>query len=66
MSFNKADLFIKKSNICFFIFIFSEVFCDFGNSFWVNDSDGEQPVSNMLASITKVFNSHRLMAYCKY
>ena len=33
--------------------LFGEVFCDFGQSFWVNDSDGEQPVSNMLASITK-------------
>jgi hypothetical protein len=58
MSLNKTDLLRKKLiYVFFYLFIFSEVFCDFGQSFWVNDSDGEQPVSNMLASITKVFIS---------
>ncbi|XP_071157523.1 ubiquitin-like modifier-activating enzyme 1 isoform X7 [Mytilus edulis] len=33
--------------------LFGEVFCDFGESFMVNDSDGEQPISNMVAAVTK-------------
>lgn len=33
--------------------LFGKVFCDFGKKFVVSDTDGEQPGSNMLASITK-------------
>ncbi|XP_063438582.1 ubiquitin-like modifier-activating enzyme 1 isoform X2 [Mytilus trossulus] len=33
--------------------LFGEVFCDFGEGFMVNDSDGEQPISNMVAAVTK-------------
>lgn len=33
--------------------LFGEVFCDFGESFMVADTDGEQPISNMIASVTK-------------
>ena len=36
-----------------FVF-FRELFCDFGESFVINDVDGEEPISNMVASITKV------------
>ena len=30
------------------------IFCDFGEEFTIYDTDGEQPVSNMIAGITKV------------
>uniref|UniRef100_A0A8W8LSW1 E1 ubiquitin-activating enzyme n=2 Tax=Magallana gigas TaxID=29159 RepID=A0A8W8LSW1_MAGGI len=33
--------------------LFAELFCDFGDNFVVNDVDGEEPISNMVASITK-------------
>lgn len=33
--------------------LFSQVFCDFGNSFTVVDTNGEPPVSAMVASISK-------------
>lgn len=29
------------------------IFCDFGNDFTVYDTTGEQPLSNMIASVTK-------------
>lgn len=32
---------------------FSQVFCDFGENFQVLDVNGEQPISTMIASITK-------------
>ncbi|XP_065939380.1 ubiquitin-like modifier-activating enzyme 1 [Magallana gigas] len=33
--------------------LFVELFCDFGDNFVMNDVDGEEPISNMVASITK-------------
>lgn len=36
-----------------FIF-FSQIFCDFGEGFTVVDTNGEQPISNMISSVTKV------------
>ncbi|NP_001171842.1 ubiquitin-like modifier-activating enzyme 1 [Saccoglossus kowalevskii] len=33
--------------------LFGQLFCDFGENFIVNDVNGEQPVSNMIASVTK-------------
>ncbi|XP_055313849.1 ubiquitin-like modifier-activating enzyme 1 [Sitodiplosis mosellana] len=33
--------------------LFAQIFCDFGDSFTVYDENGAQPVSNMVASITK-------------
>lgn len=33
--------------------LFAQIFCDFGDSFTVYDDNGAQPVSNMVASITK-------------
>jgi len=33
--------------------LFGQIFCDFGESFVVNDTNGEQPISNMIAGITK-------------
>uniref|UniRef100_A0A646QDP3 E1 ubiquitin-activating enzyme n=1 Tax=Hemiscolopendra marginata TaxID=943146 RepID=A0A646QDP3_9MYRI len=33
--------------------LFGQIFCDFGESFQVNDVNGEQPVSAMVASVTK-------------
>ncbi|OWF35050.1 ubiquitin-like modifier-activating enzyme 1 isoform X2 [Mizuhopecten yessoensis] len=32
--------------------LFGKIFCDFGEEFTVYDNDGEQPISNMVASIT--------------
>lgn len=43
------------SNVNVGVLIFGrELFCDFGDNFVVNDVDGEEPISNMVASITKV------------
>eukprot|EP00794_Sanderia_malayensis_P007342 gene7342-8162_t len=33
--------------------LFGQLFCDFGESFIVSDINGEQPTSNMIASVTK-------------
>lgn len=33
--------------------LFAQIFCDFGDNFTVYDDNGAQPVSNMVASITK-------------
>ncbi|KAL3853736.1 hypothetical protein ACJMK2_017251 [Sinanodonta woodiana] len=33
--------------------LFGQIFCDFGADFVVIDTDGEQPVSNMIASVTR-------------
>uniref|UniRef100_T1IJL7 E1 ubiquitin-activating enzyme n=1 Tax=Strigamia maritima TaxID=126957 RepID=T1IJL7_STRMM len=33
--------------------LFGQIFCDFGTDFQVNDINGEQPVSAMIASVTK-------------
>lgn len=33
--------------------VFSQVFCDFGNDFTVTDSTGENPISVMVAGVTK-------------
>ena len=35
-------------------FYFSQIFCDFGESFTVVDTNGEQPISNMISSVSKV------------
>ena len=40
--------------LCFEIIHFSQIFCDFGESFTVVDTNGEQPVSNMISSVSKV------------
>ena len=37
-----------------FHFYFSQIFCDFGESFTVVDTNGEQPISNMISSVSKV------------
>eukprot|EP00795_Rhopilema_esculentum_P000847 gene847-10594_t len=33
--------------------LFGQLFCDFGESFVVNDTNGEQPMSYMIASVTR-------------
>ncbi|KAJ7390880.1 E1 ubiquitin-activating protein [Desmophyllum pertusum] len=33
--------------------LFGQIFCDFGESFSVVDTNGEQPISNMISSVTK-------------
>lgn len=33
--------------------LFGQIFCDFGESFTVVDTNGEQPISNMISSISK-------------
>jgi len=33
--------------------LFGQLFCDFGAEFTITDTNGEQPISNMVASITK-------------
>ena len=38
----------------FKIIHFSQIFCDFGESFTVVDTNGEQPISNMISSVSKV------------
>lgn len=35
-------------------FHFRQLFCDFGKEFTVYDTNGEQPISNMIAAVTKV------------
>lgn len=37
-----------------FHFYFSQIFCDFGENFTVVDTNGEQPISNMISSVSKV------------
>ena len=37
--------------------LYSQLFCDFGDSFTVSDVNGEQPLSAMVSSITKDANS---------
>lgn len=36
------------------IFIYRQIFCDFGEDFKVVDTNGEQPTSNMISAVTKV------------
>lgn len=36
--------------------LFGQIFCDFGESFTVVDTNGEQPISNMISSVTKDMN----------
>lgn len=43
-NFSKAKVFI----------LFRQIFCDFGENFTVHDVKGEQPLSAMIASISKV------------
>ena len=45
-------------NIAFYFnfLAFSQIFCDFGEAFTVVDTNGEQPISNMISSVTKVHN----------
>ncbi|XP_037956761.1 ubiquitin-like modifier-activating enzyme 1 isoform X2 [Teleopsis dalmanni] len=33
--------------------LFAKIFCDFGENFTIYDQDGAQPISNMIASITR-------------
>eukprot|EP00096_Caligus_rogercresseyi_P005507 TRINITY_DN210_c0_g1_i2.p1 TRINITY_DN210_c0_g1~~TRINITY_DN210_c0_g1_i2.p1 ORF type:complete len:1077 (+),score=356.07 TRINITY_DN210_c0_g1_i2:323-3553(+) len=33
--------------------LYAQVFCDFGDVFWVSDSNGEQPLSVMISSISE-------------
>jgi len=33
--------------------VFGQIFCDFGEQFVVSDTNGEQPISNIIAGITK-------------
>ncbi|RMX55708.1 hypothetical protein pdam_00019099 [Pocillopora damicornis] len=33
--------------------LFGQIFCDFGESFTVVDTNGEQPISNMISSVSK-------------
>ncbi|XP_048741886.2 ubiquitin-like modifier-activating enzyme 1 isoform X2 [Ostrea edulis] len=46
-----------KNNIKFIVVdsrgLFAELFCDFGENFSVIDVDGEEPITNMVASVTK-------------
>jgi ubiquitin-activating enzyme E1 len=44
--------------------IFGVVFCDFGEKFTIYDKDGEEPLSSIVSSITKV-SLHLFQTYCK-
>ena len=46
------------STECSFFSPYSQIFCDFGESFTVVDTNGEQPISNMISSVTKVHVHH--------
>jgi ubiquitin-activating enzyme E1 len=52
--------FCHDNGICFILAntrgLFSRIFCDFGESFIVTDVNGEQPISAMIAGITKEVN----------
>lgn len=46
---------MQAVNAAFLDFVlFSQIFCDFGESFSVVDTNGEEPISNMISSVTKV------------
>lgn len=49
--------FCHENGICFVVAdtkgLFGQIFCDFGESFMMSDSTGEQPVSCMVAEISK-------------
>ena len=45
-----------------YLFFFSQIFCDFGESFVVSDVDGEQPTSVLVSAITKVI-PHSIFLY---
>ena len=38
----------------FCVIVCRQIFCDFGESFIVNDVNGEQPISVMVSAVTKV------------
>lgn len=49
--------FCHQKGICFISAdtkgLFGQLFCDFGKEFTVYDTNGEQPISNMIAAVTK-------------
>jgi len=47
---------VIQESVFFNFLAFSQIFCDFGESFTVVDTNGEQPISNMISSVTKVRN----------
>lgn len=54
----RIDDIAHKHGLCFIAAqtygLFGQIFCDFGPAFVVNDTNGENPVSIMIASITAV------------
>ena len=44
---------ISSNNISYRLTVFRHIFCDFGDEFTVYDTNGENPLSNMIASISK-------------
>ena len=56
----KITRFCRQENVCFILAetrgVFSRLFCDFGKEFTVVDVNGEQPVSAMIAGISKDAN----------
>ena len=44
----------EVSEIRYWSALCSQIFCDFGEDFTVIDRDGEQPVSVLISSVTKV------------
>ncbi|XP_013411882.1 ubiquitin-like modifier-activating enzyme 1 [Lingula anatina] len=57
----EIDAFCHKENIRVIVAdtrgLFGQIFCDFGEQFVVSDTNGEQPVSNMISAITKDKNA---------
>ena len=45
---------ISIAGWCTLSFIFSQIFCDFGEKFVISDVTGEQPLSVLISSVTKV------------
>lgn len=52
-----VDELAREHGICVIIAstrgLFGQIFCDFGNSFTVNDTNGETPISVLISGITK-------------
>ena len=52
--FSSSNILNELTGIFCFHFFFRQIFCDFGDSFVVTDTDGEQPVSVLVSAITRV------------
>ena len=60
-------MYLYSTCTCIYMyFILRQVFCDFGESFVVSDPDGEQPLSVLVSSITRVSTQYALSVLFKF